>query len=185
MNYSFIRAICALIIGLVLVIWPDLAVVYLVITIGILFLVPGLFGVISYFANKSNQTSRNFPIASIGSVLLGLILVIVPALFVDILMILLGIVLLLGGIQQLYSLFTARKWTAVPVGFYVLPLLITIAGVFILFNPTDARNTAFIIIGASGIVYAISELINWFRFINKKPKTPVTTDIVDAEIIDE
>ena len=38
MNYSLIRTICALVIGLVLVLWPDAAINYIVITIGVLFL---------------------------------------------------------------------------------------------------------------------------------------------------
>ena len=33
MNYSLVRIVCALIIGLVLVLWPDVAVQYLVITL--------------------------------------------------------------------------------------------------------------------------------------------------------
>ena len=41
MNYSLVRIVCALIIGLVLVLWPDVAVQYLVITLGVLFLIPG------------------------------------------------------------------------------------------------------------------------------------------------
>ena len=41
MNYSLIRTICALVIGLVLVLWPDAAINYIVITIGVLFLIPG------------------------------------------------------------------------------------------------------------------------------------------------
>ena len=43
MNYSIIRCICALVLGVLLVAWPEAAILYLVITIGALFLVPGLF----------------------------------------------------------------------------------------------------------------------------------------------
>lgn len=34
MNYSVIRSICSIIIGLLLVVWPETAIWYLVITIG-------------------------------------------------------------------------------------------------------------------------------------------------------
>ena len=40
MNYSIIRCICALVLGVLLVAWPEAAILYLVITIGALFLVP-------------------------------------------------------------------------------------------------------------------------------------------------
>ena len=39
LSYSFLRAICALVIGLVLVMFPDQAGDYFVITIGVIFLV--------------------------------------------------------------------------------------------------------------------------------------------------
>lgn len=50
MNYSIIRCICALVLGVLLVAWPEAAILYLVITIGALFLVPGLFSVYSWKA---------------------------------------------------------------------------------------------------------------------------------------
>ena len=41
-NNTLVSSICALIIGTLLVVWPGVAVNYLVITIGVLFLLPGL-----------------------------------------------------------------------------------------------------------------------------------------------
>ena len=48
MNYSIIRCICALVLGVLLVAWPEAAILYLVITIGALFLVPVLCLWLSY-----------------------------------------------------------------------------------------------------------------------------------------
>ena len=175
MNYSLVRIVCALIIGLVLVLWPDVAVQYLVITLGVLFLIPGLISLISYFGSKPEEgVSRRFPIEGTGSLLFGLWLIIMPAFFADVLMFLLGFILILGGVQQIASLSMARRWTIVPGAFYVVPL----------FNPTGARNTAFMIIGISSLVYAVSELINWFKFTRRKPQKPVSDDIEDAKIIE-
>jgi len=182
-NYSLIRTIFALIIGFVLVIWPGAAANYLVITIGILFMIPGIIAIIGYFASK---VKNRFPIEAVGSVLFGLWLVITPGFFVNILMYLLGVVLILGGIQQLYNLIGARKWTNVPAGFFITPVLILIAGIFILFSPRESQETIFIIIGAAAIVYAASELINYFRFISRKPKLPASSlEIIEAEILEE
>ncbi|WP_291586199.1 HdeD family acid-resistance protein [Bacteroides sp.] len=185
MNYSLIRTVCALIIGLVLVLWPDAAVQYLVITLGVLFLIPGFISIISYFAAKPEEgVSRRFPIEGTGSLLFGLWLVIMPGFFADVLMFLLGFILILGGVQQIASLSMARRWTVVPGAFYVVPSLILLAGIVALFNPTGARNTAFMIIGVSSLIYAISELVNWFKFTRNKPRKPVSDDIEDAKIIE-
>lgn len=55
MNYSIIRCICALVIGVLLVAWPEAAILYLVITIGVLFLVPGLFSLSGYLIRGSRM----------------------------------------------------------------------------------------------------------------------------------
>ena len=70
MNYSIIRCICALVIGVLLVAWPEAAILYLVITIGVLFLVPGLFSLSGYLIRGKQDGSR-FPIAGLGSLLFG------------------------------------------------------------------------------------------------------------------
>jgi hypothetical protein len=50
LNYALVSSLCALVIGILLVTWPDVAVSYLVITIGVLFLIPwfafGFIGII-------------------------------------------------------------------------------------------------------------------------------------------
>lgn len=42
-NNSVLRSAFAMILGFVLVLWPEAAVTYLVITIGICFIIPGIF----------------------------------------------------------------------------------------------------------------------------------------------
>lgn len=99
MNYSIIRCICALVIGVLLVAWPEAAILYLVITIGVLFLVPGLFSLSGYLIRGKQDGSR-FPIAGLGSLLFGLWLMIMPAFFVGILMYVLGACFGTGGNQS-------------------------------------------------------------------------------------
>lgn len=170
-SYSFLRAICALVIGLVLVMFPDQAGDYFVITIGVIFLVPSLVSIIGYFAQNAEMRGR-FPIEGVGSLLFGLWLIIMPAFFADLLTFVLGFILVMGGVQQIASLSAARRWMPVPGGFYVVPALILIAGLVALFNPTGVRATAFIIIGVSSLVYAASELLNWFKFTRRRPIMP-------------
>ncbi len=182
------RAICALVIGLVLVMFPDQAGDYFVITIGVIFLVPSLISIIGYFA-QNPEMRRRFPIEGVGSLLFGLWLIIMPGFFADLLTFVLGFILVMGGVQQIASLSAARRWMPVPGGFYVVPVLILLAGLVALFNPTGVRSTAFIIIGISSLVYAASELLNWFKFTRRRPKTPdasakAVDDIEDAQIIE-
>lgn len=193
-SYSFVRAICALVIGLLLVMFPDEAGNYFVITLGVIFLIPSLFSIIAFFAQKRGEGKRRFPIEGFGSLLFGLWLMIMPGFFADLLTFILGFILLMGGVQQIASLFAARKWVTVPKGFYIVPILILLAGLFALFNPTGVRSTAFIIIGITCLLYAVSELVNWFTFIRLRPKDTTAVEegkennsddpaIEDAEIL--
>ena len=163
LNGSVLRCIFAIVLGLVLVLWPEAAVTYLVITIGICFIIPGLFSLLNYFTREKveGEPSPMFPIDGAGSILFGAWLVIMPQFFVSILMYILGV---LAGAQQLISLVSARKWRTVPYGFYILPSLILITGVMILAYPFGAAANTFVIFGVACLVYGISELINWYKF---------------------
>lgn len=105
-----------------------------------------------------------FPIEAAGSILFGAWLVIMPEFFVNILMYLLGALLVIAGVQQLVSLISARKWSNVPLGFYLMPALILITGVMILAYPFGAAANTFVIFGVASIFYGACELINWYKF---------------------
>lgn len=167
-NYFTLRSVFSVAIGLLLVFWPETAINYLVITIGVLFLIPGLISLIAYFTRKRNEEeSYVFPIAGLGSSLFGLWLMIMPGFFVTILMYILGFILVLGGIQQIVSLVSARKWHRVAIGYYVIPVFVLIAGLIVLFNPFTVASAAFIMLGVSSIVYGLSELFNGIKFRKK------------------
>ena len=169
MNYSVIRGICAVVIGLLLVVWPETAILYLVIAIGALFLIPGLVSIVSYVMN-GRKLRMPFPIVSVGSSLFGLWLMISPAFFVGILMYVLGVVLVFAGISQIITLLNTRSWTPVATGYFVIPVLVLLAGMVVLLNPFAAATIPFIILGISSTVYGITELIHIYKFRRKEEK---------------
>lgn len=178
MSYSVIKGICAVIMGILLVTWPETAILYLVIAIGAMFLVPGAVAVLNYIF-KGREQGAMFPIVSVGSLLFGLWLMISPAFFVGILMYVLGAVLVFAGISQIMQLINARGWTQVSFGYYVMPVLILIAGLVVLLNPFAAATVPFIILGVSSIVYGITDIINGIRFRRKEDKTTVNEVIIE------
>ena len=181
-SYSVMCSLCALIMGILLVMWPEAAVIYLVITVGVLFLLPGLYGIFAYLASRRGaEDGRAFPIVALGSALLGVWLIIMPAFFVSILMYVLGALLVLGGIGHLMNFISARKLTgSVPGIFYVVPVLVLLAGVLILVNPFEAAKVPFIVLGVSSMVYGLTDLFRIIRYRRKSGK-----GITDVEVIDE
>ena len=178
MSYSVIKGICAVIMGILLVTWPETAILYLVIAIGAMFLVPGAVAVLNYIF-KGREQGAMFPIVSVGSLLFGHWLMISPAFFVGILMYVLGAVLVFAGISQVMQLVNARGWTQVSFGYYVMPVLILIAGLVVLLNPFAAATVPFIILGVSSIVYGITDIVNGIRFRRKEDKTTVNEVIIE------
>ena len=169
MNYSIMRCVSAIAIGILLMVWPETAIVYLVIAIGAMFFLPSLFTLVGYFV-KGRQLGVYFPIISLGSLLFGLWLMVSPAFFVGILMYVLGVVLVFAGISQIAGLLGARSHASVSFGYYVMPILILFAGLVVLVNPFAAATIPFIILGISSTAYGISELINIYKFRRKEEK---------------
>lgn len=178
MNYGIMRCVSAIAIGLLLMVWPEAAIIYLVIAIGAMFFLPSLFSLVGYFM-KGRQLGMYFPIISLGSLLFGLWLMVSPAFFVGILMYVLGVVLVFAGISQIANLLNARSHTVVPLGYYIMPVLILLAGIVVLTNPFAAASVPFIILGVSSAIYGITELINIYKFRKKEEKVPMNEVMIE------
>jgi hypothetical protein len=150
--------------------------------IGVCFIIPGLVSLVGYFIRPKTEgvSAPMFPLHGIGSILLGVWLCVMPDFFINFFMYLLGILLVIGGLQQLLFLNSCRKRTIVPFGFYIVPSLIFLIGIFIIVNPFDTLTSTFKLFGLTSIIYGISELINWFRFY-RKIKVQIAEVIEDEE----
>ncbi|MGP1435929.1 MAG: HdeD family acid-resistance protein [Phocaeicola sp.] len=186
LNYAIIRCVCALAVGILLILFPNEISIYLIILIGALFFIPGMFTIFSYYINRQKQ-GLPFPLSGIGSALFGLWLMVMPGFFANILMYVLGAVLVLAGIHQISRLVAIKNLTKVSGAYYFFSILILFAGVLVLANPFTARTVPIIILGMSAIIYAITDIIRIIRFrkfIEQAEKTIVDVeaeDVTDAE----
>ena len=172
---SIFRALCAIVIGILLLKYPDNSVTWLTMAIGILFLLSGIIALISYWNAKRHAneytimdaegriisgTQPAFPLVGIGSVLLGLTLVLAPDKFVQWLMYILGAMLILGSINQLIVLVVARRYGSIGAFFWIAPILIFIAGIIIFVKPMKSAELPMIILGWCMLLYGVTETIN-------------------------
>jgi uncharacterized membrane protein HdeD (DUF308 family) len=177
-NYFVLRAVSAILLGVLLIWIPKSIIFYIVIAIGIFFILPGVISLIGYFTSeKEKQQDMPFLFTAIGSLLFGILLVSMPGFFVTVLMYLLGLIILLGAIEQIVTLIRTRKTANVPLGFYVIPVLILIAGILVLLNPFKTAETLFILIGVTCVVYGAMEFVNWLKF---RRKTGEQTPLADC-----
>lgn len=169
MNYtnSFIfRALSSILIGLLLVLNPERMTIALVMIIGILFALTGCFSLINYLvAIKSKEVIYKpvFPIVGLGSFLFGIFMSVFPELFIDYLMIVLGLIIILAGANQIFTYIKFRKVIRMPWYMYVFSLAVLGMGILILLKPKGAAALPCIILGYTSIFYGIAELINGIR----------------------
>lgn len=158
------RALVAIVVGIVLIAWPDVALKSIVMFIGALFLLTGVMAFIaSYRRQQAEQRSDGLlSLNGIGSMILGILLVSIPLFFTTMLMILLGCVLLLAAIAQLAALSAARQLGHIPAVNYFFPVLILLAGLIVIFKPWGSAAYVVIILGVTAIFYGITDLIGQY-----------------------
>lgn len=171
------RALISILIGIVLIIWPHVALKTIVIVIGALFLLTGIMAFItSYRQQQAAQRSDELlSLNGIGSIILGILLVSIPLFFTTVLMIILGCILILAAIAQLATLTAARQFGSIAAVHYLYPILILLAGLIVIFKPWGSAEYVVIILGATAIFYGLTDLISQYR-INKLRKEAQATE---------
>ena len=173
------RAICALVIGVLLIKFPDNTVTGITIAIGVLFLLSGVLSCLSYIQARRHTSEYKiydaegrlvageqpmFPIVGIGSIILGLILALMAKSFVTALMYIIGILLVLGAINQFMALLTGRRYGHIGLWMWVMPSLILLTGLYVMLKPMAPLQVAMTILGWCMVVYGVVELVNALKF---------------------
>ena len=159
---ALFRAVLAIILGLVLVIWPGTALKYIIMLIGVIFLVTGLITFTLSYRNREAKSRQLAPFSGIGSIILGLLLVCIPSVFATIFMFVLGFILVIAAIGQFVTLMAARQLGYISPISYLFPLLILIAGIVVLFDPFKSAESVFILFGVTAIFYGVTDLLNQY-----------------------
>lgn len=172
---SVFRALTAIVVGALLIKYPQDGVTWLTVAVGVLFLISGVIAVIAYLNARKHAdeyviTDRQgrivqggqptFPIVGAGSIILGLVLALTPGVFINGLMYILGVIMILGGFNQLMNLVAARRLGRVPLGFWVAPSLVLLTGLFVVLKPMASAELPLLILGWCSLVYGVTELVN-------------------------
>jgi len=180
---SVFRAICAIIIGALLIKFPDNTVKGITVAIGILFLLSGVISCVTYYMAKRNASEYKiydvdgnlvageqptFPIVGLGSTILGLILALSPTAFVSALMYIIGAILILGAINQFMSLINGRRYGHIGLWFWLMPSLILLTGLYVIVKPMAPLQIAMLVLGWCTLLYGVVELINALKFYRDK-----------------
>ena len=171
-NYkrTIVKSIVAIVLGLVLVLWPTEVLNYTVKIIGAVFCVTGI---ISFLVSMRDQDERSawglVSFNGIGSIILGILLWSMADFFTNMLMYLLGFILIVAGIGQLVM--SARKFGYIAPLSYVYPVIILLAGLIVFANPFSAKEGIITFFGAVTIFYGITDLINHYKVNQLRKET--------------
>lgn len=157
-----LRALIALVIGIMMVLHPDEALTTVVKVIAAFLLASGLVSLVVGLKDKKNGSLPLMSFNAVVDVLLGLVLFMFPGFIARFIIYLIGFMLLAFGAVQLVALFSARKVVGMGFGAFILPAIVTFVGGFILFNPF-AESVMVTIAGAAMIVYGASELFSSWK----------------------
>ncbi len=163
--FAILRALIALVIGFLLAFNPEEATKIIVILIGVLFLLIGIVSVVynvkavRSVSATGQAISTQYPLTSVGCILFGLVLALMPAAFIKVSMFILGAFLVLAGAFQIVNFRLCSKTVKTPMAFYVISAIVMLAGIFIFVNPIESAALPVIVLGTSFLVYGVMEAV--------------------------
>lgn len=183
---SIFRAVCAIIVGVLLIQYREQTITWITVAIGVLFFLSGVISLASYWAAKRNAEKMQgqilsdsngkpimgmmpkFPLVSVGSLILGLLLALMPQVFIAWLMFILAFILILGALTQFVNLASAAKMGRVGILFWLFPSALLLLGLLAIIKPSAIASAPLFIIGWGMLIYGVVELLNAFKISNNK-----------------
>lgn len=174
---SVFRALCAIVIGALLVKYREQTVTWITVAIGIIFLVSGIISITAWFSAKRKggtngmdiydvqgrlitMPSQPFPVVGLGSVILGGVLAMFPNSFVNGLTYIIAIMLILGAFTQFFNLTVARRFANIGIVWWIFPTLVLLVGLVAVVKPSFIASAPLLVLGWCIIVYGAVDLID-------------------------
>ncbi|MEV6859928.1 HdeD family acid-resistance protein [Streptosporangium subroseum] len=155
-----IRGVCAILFGLVAIIWPGITLFVLVTVFGAYAIVNGIFELFS----SGRGGSRGWTIFSgVGSILIGLLVLFWPGITALILLLLIASWAVVVGILEVIAAIMLRRAVEGEWMFIVSGVLAVLFGILLFLWPATGALAIAWLIGAMALVYGISLLALAFR----------------------
>lgn len=201
---SIFRAVCAIVVGALLVKYREQTVTWITVLIGVIFLVSGIISITAWFSAKRKGATGGvdiydaqgnlltpptppFPIVGLGSVILGAVLALFPNSFVNGLMYVLAAILILGALSQFFNLTVARRFASIGIVWWIFPTLILLIGLIAVVKPSVIASAPLLVLGWCMIVYGAVDLIDAIKIhqCRKQMGKPKGPQEAEAEEIKE
>ncbi len=159
-----IMSVVAIVVGIVLIIYPTATLNVILFTVGAMLIISALSTYLRYanLKKSSLHPSKSMLLSVVVSGAIGLILVVSPLFLIGFIMILISVVLILGSVGQLITLLTIkRSGVAVQPLLYIIPAALLCLGFVMLAEPVSSAAQITSMFGAGIVLFSAMELINY------------------------
>ncbi len=160
---GLLRALAAIAIGIVMVVSRTDAMVLAVRIIAAFLLASGIVSLLVGYKERQNNRMPLMGVNGFVDILIALLVFMFPQVVANLIVYLIGFALLGFGLFQLIALASANKVMKVGGLAFVMPVLVLLAGAFLLARPTFIGTAVGTVAGAALIVYGVSELLSSWK----------------------
>ena len=158
-----VRALVAVAIGVIMVIYNEQAMNLVVKIIAALIFASGIVSLAVGLKKRNENTSRLMTFNAVVDLVIAALLFMFNGFVANLIIYLIGFALLGFGLFQLFALFGASRIMKLGLWSFVMPVLVTGAGIFLLFNPEWTKSSISLFAGIALIVYGVSELLSSWK----------------------
>ena len=152
-----------MVLGVLLVMYREQATRWITQVAGGLFIVMGAVALASYYGAKRGGCSERpqpaFPLAGIGSAVLGVALAVAPQVFINAVGYIFAAALIAGALSLYASLASCSKHVRVGLFYWLLPTAVLVTGAVAIIKPSLIASMPFFVIGWAAILYGVAELL--------------------------
>lgn len=189
-NRLLVRGIISIAIGVTIIVVPDLTLPLVIKGLGALMFIDGLVALlINYFAKTKKQSVFIIVPRGTTNLIFGIILLLFPALMVNLFVFLIGFILIFAGFTQFASQISGRSLMGASWIIVVISILAMIAGITFIVKPFESAETMLTVFGVIIGLYGSGEVI-WsfklrkYRKTHPEPVSPNATIDTDYEEIE-
>ena len=198
---SVFRALCAIIVGVLLIEYREETVRWITILTGVIFFVSGVFSLVTYYAYRRHDDGTvaqaadgtplrgyrpSFPIVGVGSVVLGAVLALMPTTFVVWITYIFATILILGAVNQMVALVQVRRIAQIGFYYWIAPTVVLLTGIVAVVYPEAIASAPLFIIGWCMLVYGATECVNAVKtYLVRRAVARAIRQQAEAEPADE
>lgn len=159
---NIIRGSLVALVGILLIVLNESVMPLLVRLLGVVFFLPAFISLVNLYMKRKGTPM--FPmlmmnVINIGSVILGILLMLFPVAFLEFFVILLAVMLLCFSLLQAYAAISMCRSLKQGLGLLATPVLLLVMSIVLLFNPFEAISTATLIVGICLVVSGGSDIV--------------------------